>query len=146
MFKFKNSYKKIKTICGNIVDVQNNEIFAGKITVSNGKILNIEKVDEKFDTYILPGFIDSHIHIESTMLVPSQFARTAVKNGMIAVLADPHEIANVCGTKGIDFMLESSKNLPLTFYYMIPSCVPATKFDESYMTISAKQIEKYYTD
>lgn len=142
MFKFKNSYKKIKTICGNIVDVQNNEIFAGKITVSNGKIQNIEKVDEKFDTYILPGFIDSHIHIESTMLVPSQFARTAVKNGMIAVLADPHEIANVLGIKGIKFMIKDGSKVPFKFYFAAPACVPATTFETAGAKLDTLEMKK----
>jgi len=137
----KRKVTEIKSISGNIVDVVNNEIFAGTIEIKDGKIDKITKVSEKFDTYILPGFIDSHIHIESSMLVPSEFARTAVKNGMVAVVADPHEIANVVGIDGIDFMIKSGKQVPFKFYFGAPSCVPATVFETSGANINAVQMK-----
>ena len=94
--------------------------------------------------YICPGFIDGHIHIESTMMLPAEFARAAVLHGTSAVVADPHEIANVCGGDGIEFMLEASEGLPLDVYIMVPSCVPATSFDESGAELSAADIEPFY--
>lgn len=134
--------KKIKSISGNIVDVVNNKIFAGKIEIKNGKIYKITELSEKYDNYILPGFIDSHIHVESSMLIPSEFARTAVLNGMVAVVADPHEIANVAGIKGIDYMIKNGKQVPFKFYFGAPSCVPATLNETSGAKIGAKEIKK----
>ena len=88
------------TLKGNIVDIEASQIFAGEVSVENGKIISLKKTGEADDTlnYILPGFIDAHVHIESSMLVPSEFARLAVVHGTVATVSDPHEIANVCGT------------------------------------------------
>lgn len=133
---------KIKSISGNIVDVINNEIYPGEIEIKNGKIHKIIRKNEKFDTFILPGFIDSHIHIESSMVIPSEFARTAVKNGMVAVVADPHEIANVVGIDGINYMIKNGKQVPFKFYFGAPSCVPATVYETSGAKINAKEIKK----
>lgn len=94
--------------------------------------------------YICPGFIDGHIHIESTMLLPSELARVCIPHGTTAIVADPHEIANVCGAAGIDFMLKASEGLPLSVYIMLPSCVPATGFDESGAVLEAKDLEPLY--
>ena len=94
--------------------------------------------------YICPGFIDGHIHIESTMLLPSELARVCILHGTTAIVADPHEIANVCGAAGIDFMLKASEGLPLSVYIMLPSCVPATGFDESGAVLEAKDLEPLY--
>lgn len=94
--------------------------------------------------YICPGFIDGHIHIESTMLTPAEFARVSIPHGTTAVVADPHEIANVCGTAGIWYMLEASENIPLTVYMMLPSCVPSTGFDESGARLEAEDLEVFY--
>lgn len=138
----RNKPVKIKTISGNIVDVINNEIYPGIIKIKHGKILNITRTVEQFNTYILPGFVDSHIHIESSMVIPSEFARTAVKNGTVAVVADPHEIANVLGIKGIDFMIKNGKKVPFKFYFGAPSCVPATDFETSGAKIGSKEIKK----
>jgi len=121
---------EINSISGNIVDVINDEIYAGTIEIKNGKIFKITRLDKVFKNFIIPGFIDSHIHIESSMLVPSEFARTAVTHGMIAVVADPHEIANVVGVDGVNFMIDNGKQVPFKFYFGAPSCVPAT-FDET---------------
>jgi adenine deaminase len=133
---------KLNTISGNIVDVINNIIYAGTIEVKNGKIHKITKSDETFKTYIIPGFIDSHIHIESSMLVPSEFARTVVKNGMVAVVADPHEIANVVGIDGVNFMIKNGKQVPFKFYFGAPACVPATSFETAGATIGAAAIKE----
>ena len=133
---------ELKSIGGNIVDLINNEIYSGTIEIQNGKIHKINRVNQAFDNYIVPGFIDSHIHIESSMLIPSEFARTAVKNGMVAVVADPHEIANVLGVKGVDFMIENGKQVPFKFYFGAPSCVPATSFESSGANIDSVQIKE----
>ena len=133
---------KIKSISGNIVDVLNNEIYAGTIEVKNGKIFKITQKDEKFSNFILPGFIDSHIHIESSMLIPSEFARTAVLSGTVAVVCDPHEIANVVGVEGVNYMIKNSNQVPFKFYFGAPSCVPATGFETSGAYIGPEEIEK----
>ncbi|MGN1011885.1 MAG: adenine deaminase, partial [Clostridia bacterium] len=106
-----------------------------------------EKADRIRDVkgkYLCPGFIDGHIHIESTMLLPGEFARAAVLHGTTAVIADPHEIANVCGSEGIQYMLDASEGLPLTVYVALPSCVPATRFDESGAVLGAADLEPFY--
>lgn len=133
--------RKIKLISGNIVDVINNEIYAGKIEIKNGKIHQIIRKNKHFDNYILPGFIDSHIHIESSMIIPSEFARTAVKDGMVAVVADPHEIANVIGVEGINFMIKNGNKVPFKFYFGVPSCVPATEYETSGAKIDADDVK-----
>ncbi len=118
-------------IKGNVVDAFRNRIFPAEIEFSDGKIKQIVEVSEKFPCYILPGFIDSHIHIESSMLAPAGFARFAVRHGTVAVLADPHEIANVAGLDGIDYMIENGETVPLKYFFGAPSCVPATEFESS---------------
>lgn len=133
---------KVKSISGNIVDVVNNEIYAGTIFIKKGKISKIIRKNEEFKTFILPGFIDSHIHIESSMLIPSEFARTAVKNGMTAVVADPHEIANVLGVEGVNYMIKNGKQVPFKFYFGAPSCVPATSYETSGARIDSDEIKK----
>lgn len=146
--KIKNDKKtnkriiKIKTISGNIVDVVNDRIFAGTIDIKNGKIFKITPKNDNFENYILPGFIDSHIHIESSMLVPSEFARTAVKNGMVAVVADPHEIANVVGIEGVNYMIKNGNQVPFKFYFGAPACVPATEFETSGAKLDSVAIKK----
>ena len=132
----------VKSMSGNIVDVVNNEIYSGTIEIRNGKISKIIRKNETFNNYIMPGFVDSHIHIESTMLVPSEFARTAVKNGMVAVVADPHEIANVTGVEGIKYMIKNGKQVPFKFYFGAPSCVPATTFETSGANIGPLEIKE----
>ncbi|RZJ66882.1 MAG: adenine deaminase [Flavobacterium sp.] len=116
-------------IQGQIVDIQNRNIFPGEITVEKGKITSIIHKDHDVDTFILPGFIDAHIHIESSMLVPSEFAKIAVTHGTLATVSDPHEIANVLGIEGVRFMIENGKKTPFKFHFGAPSCVPATVFE-----------------
>ncbi len=130
------------SISGNIVDIIEKNIFPGTIFVSNGVIIEIKKEKNvKYSNYILPGFIDSHIHIESSMLPPSEFARNAVRFGTVATVSDPHEIANVCGIEGIQFMLEDASNTPLKFFFGAPSCVPATNFETSGARLGVKEVE-----
>ena len=127
---------------GNIVDVLNETIYPGTIHIENGKIVKITKDDFEYKTFILPGFIDAHIHIESSMLPPSEFARIAVTHGTVACVSDAHEIANVLGVDGVKFMIENGKSIPFHYYFSAPSCVPATNIETSGASISAKEIEQ----
>jgi len=129
------------TLKGNIVDIPNRQIFKGEITIENGKISQIEKKPCEENHYILPGFIDAHIHIESSMLVLSEFARVAVKHGTVATVSDPHEIANVLGVKGVEFMIENGKQTPFKFNFGAPSCVPATSFESAGAVIDSDAIK-----
>jgi len=133
------THKKMQ-IQGQIVDIQNRRIFAGEITVENGKIISIIEKKHEVKSYIMPGFIDSHIHIESSMLVPSEFAKIAVLHGTVATISDPHEIANVLGTAGVYYMIENGKKVPLKFHFGAPSCVPATNFETAGAVIDSKGI------
>ena len=127
---------------GQIVDIHNKRIFRGEVTIQNGKIERIEAMDHNSDHYILPGFIDAHIHIESSMLVPSEFARLAVKHGTVATVSDPHEIANVLGVKGVEFMIANGKKVPFKFNFGAPSCVPATDFESAGAIIDSEGVKK----
>lgn len=127
-------------ISGTIVDIENRRIYKGEIHVENGKIAQIIPKDEVDDQYILPGFIDAHIHIESSMLVPSEFARLAVVHGTVSTVSDPHEIGNVLGTSGVHFMIENGKKVPFKFNFGAPSCVPATTFESAGAVIDASEI------
>lgn len=126
---------------GNIVDIEKRSVFKGEITINNGKIVSIVQKDCEEDHHILPGFVDAHIHIESSMLVPSEFAKVAVKHGTVATVSDPHEIANVLGVKGVEFMIENGKKTPFKFNFGAPSCVPATSFESAGAIIDAKDIK-----
>ncbi|MEN3322300.1 adenine deaminase [Mariniflexile soesokkakense] len=130
------------TISGQIVDIQNKRVFKGEITIKNEMIFSIEEKQHDTETYILPGFVDAHIHIESSMLVPSEFARLAVKHGTIATVSDPHEIANVLGVEGVEFMIENGKKVPFKFNFGAPSCVPATTFESAGAVIDSDAIKK----
>ncbi|HCA43867.1 MAG TPA: adenine deaminase [Bacteroidetes bacterium] len=129
---------------GNITDIFNRRIFPGKINVSEGRIVKISETDGEYDSFILPGFIDAHIHIESSMLIPSEFARVAVKHGMVATVSDPHEIANVLGIDGIRYMINNGSQVPFKFYFGASSCVPATDFETSGDKITGKEIEELF--
>ena len=126
---------------GNIVDIQNKRIYKGEVEVENGKITEIRASNHANENYILPGFVDAHIHIESSMLVPSEFAKIAVLHGTVATVSDPHEIANVLGVKGVEFMIENGKKVPLKFNFGAPSCVPATSFESAGAIIDADDIK-----
>lgn len=127
---------------GQIVDIHNKRIFRGEDTITNGKIERIEARHHEVDHYILPGFVDAHIHIESSMLVPSEFARLAVKHGTVATVSDPHEIANVLGVEGVEFMIENGKKVPFKFNFGAPSCVPATDFESAGAIIDSEGVKK----
>ncbi|TYB76425.1 adenine deaminase [Bizionia myxarmorum] len=129
-------------IQGQIVDIPNKRIFSGEITVENGKITVIEEVAHTIKTFIMPGFVDSHIHIESSMLVPSEFARIAVTHGTVTTVSDPHEIANVLGIEGVEFMIKNGKQTPFKFNFGAPSCVPATTFESAGAVIDSEGIRK----
>lgn len=127
---------------GNIVDVVNKRIFKGEVLIENGKIKSVTEKSHNVNHFILPGFIDAHIHIESSMLVPSEFARIAVTHGTVATVSDPHEIANVLGVKGVEFMIANGKQTPFKFNFGAPSCVPATAFETAGAVINAESIKK----
>jgi adenine deaminase len=134
------------TVQSNFVDIFHGEIFPAKIIVDSGKIVSIEKIDEELPTYLLPGFIDAHVHIESSMLVPSEFARKAVVHGTVATVSDPHEIANVLGKRGVYYMLGNAVRCPFKFAFGAPSCVPATSFETAGAEVTAADIEELLSD
>lgn len=127
---------------GNIVDIKNRKIFKGEITIIDGLISAIEEKPCIENHFILPGFVDAHIHIESSMLVPSEFAKIAVNHGTVATVSDPHEIANVLGIKGVEFMIENGKKTPFKFNFGAPSCVPATPFESAGAIIDSDGIKQ----
>ncbi|MGH2666162.1 adenine deaminase [Flavobacterium sp.] len=129
-------------IQGQIVDIENKRIYSGEITIENGKIISITEKEHGIKSYILPGFIDAHIHIESSMLVPSEFAKIAVLHGTVGTISDPHEIANVLGKEGVYYMIDNSKQVPLKFHFGAPSCVPATSFETAGAVIDSEEIKE----
>ena len=134
--------KKQQTISGKIVDIVNQKIFEGTIIIDNGKIISVKEEKNKQNKYIIPGLIDSHIHVESSMLIPSEFARLAVTHGTVATVSDPHEIANVLGIDGIKYMIKNGKKVPFKFYFGASSCVPATPFETSGATLGIPETEE----
>ena len=128
---------------GMIVDVMNRRIYSGTLFLENGRIQRIEEDDGKsYNKFILPGFIDAHIHIESSMLTPYEFARIALIHGTVATVSDPHEIANVCGMEGVLYMLENAKEAGLKFHFGAPSCVPATSFETAGAVLNATSVNE----
>ena len=131
----------MKRESGNILDVINSTIYPGTLEIKDGKIVNIVKDNKEYDIFLVPPLIDAHVHIESSMLVPSEFARIAVIHGTAATISDPHEIANILGVEGINYMLENSKAVPFKFYFGAPSCVPATTFETAGAELDAEKVE-----
>ncbi len=131
------------TLQGNIVDIKRRSINAGIIHVKQGRITMIDLQEGIMENvpFILPGFIDSHVHIESSMLIPSEFARLAVVHGTVATVSDPHEIANVCGMEGVEFMIQNGKTVPFKFNFGAPSCVPATPFETAGAALTTAEVE-----
>ncbi len=129
-------------VLGQFVDIKNKQIFSAEVAVENGKISAINKKEHSVKNYILPGFVDAHIHIESSMLVPSEFARLAVLHGTVGTISDPHEIANVLGKEGVYYMIENGKKVPLKFHFGAPSCVPATSFETAGAVIDSDDIKE----
>ncbi len=133
----------MKTISGNIIDIHNRTIYKGQIVINqNGTIESILKTETAENQYILPGFIDAHIHIESSMVTPYAFARTALTHGTVATISDPHEIANVCGLEGIQYMIDDAKDAILKIFFGAPSCVPATAFENAGAQITSTDVER----
>ena len=138
-------------LTGNIVYLIRREIYPGTVTIADGRIARIDRFgntpadDSRHNgslPFLLPGFIDSHVHIESSMLSPALYGHTALGHGTVAVVADPHEIANVCGTDGIRYMVEQARRTPLKIHYTVPSCVPATPFETSGATLDSRTVEE----
>ena len=135
---------------GKIIDVFNGEIFEGDVAIADGYIAGIggtsylgrKTIDAK-GRYISPAFIDGHVHIESSMVTPPEFAKVLLQHGVTTVICDPHEIANVAGTEGIQFMLDSSEHLPLDILFMLPSCVPAVDFEHSGAILHMEQLRPF---
>ena len=128
------------SISGQYVDIVGKQIYSASIQVENGSIVAISPCENAPLQYLLPGFIDSHVHIESSMLIPSSFARLAVLHGTIGTISDPHEIANVCGVDGVHYMIDNGKKVPFHFFFGAPSCVPATTFETAGAMIDSNQI------
>ncbi|MGI6322326.1 MAG: adenine deaminase [Bacteroidales bacterium] len=125
-----------------LVDIHTDEIYPVRVTVNVNKIQIIERLNRPADGFLIPGLIDSHIHIESSMVTPSSFAEQAVSRGTTGVVSDPHEIANVLGIDGVKFMMKNAEKVPLKFWFGAPSCVPATKFESAGGTIDQSDIEE----
>jgi adenine deaminase len=137
-----NSFK----IQGNIVDIPAKNIFYGEVSVVDGKIVSVrslttQNTKPQTTNFLMPGFIDSHVHIESSMLVPSEFAKLAVVHGTVGTISDPHEIANVCGMEGVEFMIANGKTVPFKFHFGAPSCVPATVYETAGAALNAEAVD-----
>jgi len=132
----------MKVLSGNIVDVVSQRIFQGKVSIENIRITNISEEPVNETQFILPGLIDAHIHIESSMLSPSEFARIAVIHGTVATVSDPHEIANVLGIEGVDYMIRNGEKVPFKFFFGAPSCVPATGFESAGAVLGVQETEE----
>jgi adenine deaminase len=131
------------TIQGQLADVHQKKVYPATLHIEDGRIAAITPLEGEGNQlpYILPGFIDAHVHIESSMLVPAEFARLAVVHGTVATVSDPHEIANVCGLSGVEFMIENGKTVPFKFNFGAPSCVPATTFETAGAALDARDVE-----
>lgn len=130
---------------GYLADVWKKQIYPAEIKVADGKIASVTRMPVAANeplNYILPGFIDSHVHIESSMLIPSEFARLAVVHGTVATVSDPHEIANVCGIEGVEYMINNGKQVPFKFNFGAPSCVPATTFETAGATLNSNDVKQ----
>jgi adenine deaminase len=129
-------------ITGQLVDIHKRDIYPAEITILDGRVRSIRMVDSAPDAIILPGLIDSHIHIESSMITPGAFAMAAVRHGTAAVVSDPHEIANVLGENGVEYMITDAEKVPLNFFFGAPSCVPATGFESNGAVLNHENVRK----
>lgn len=130
------------TLSAHLIDIFQKRIYPAKITVENGRIYSIEETTGSPEIYILPGFVDAHVHIESSMLVPTEFARLATLHGTVATISDPHEIANVCGMEGVQYMIANAAKTPFKFFFGAPSCVPATHFETAGAVLDSNDIKQ----
>lgn len=140
-----------QTISGTIIDILHRKMYQGTVHFNEGSITRLERGQPTITStpngpYILPGFVDAHVHVESSMLTPCQFARLAVVHGTVATVSDPHEIGNVLGAAGVKYMIENGKKVPFKFCFGAPSCVPATTFETAGATISASDIESLFQE
>src|SRR3954452_23378303 len=133
-------------IVGNVVDILGRRMFTAEVVIERGRIAAVRETKAHAGNYLLPGFIDAHVHIESSMLVPSEFARAAVVHGTVATVSDPHEIGNVLGVAGVEYMLENAGHVPFKFFFGAPSCVPATTFETAGAEITVAEVEKLLDD
>src|ERR1700753_2848324 len=133
-------------IQGRLVNILEQTITPSEVIIENGKILSVTPINSDATdlpmAFILPGLVDAHVHIESSLLIPSEFARLAVVHGTVATVSDPHEIANVCGLPGVEFMIRNGKTVPFHFNFGAPSCVPATAFETAGATLDAAKVEQ----
>lgn len=138
----------MNTYTGNIVNVFDDSVYFGTIAVHEGRIFDIKKTgpEDPASSYFLPGFIDAHVHIESSLLPPSQFGRMAVVHGTVGTVSDPHEIANVVGLRGVKYMISNGETVPFKFFFGAPSCVPATSFETAGAEITAEDIDHLLAD
>ncbi|MEO8590126.1 MAG: adenine deaminase [Flavobacteriales bacterium] len=127
-------------ITGKLVDIRAQRITPSEVIVREGRIVEIREASGPVNDFLLPGFIDAHVHVESSMLIPSEFARLAVTHGTVATISDPHEIANVLGTAGVDFMIDNGRKVPFHFFFGAPSCVPATVFETAGARMDADEV------
>ncbi|RYF59080.1 MAG: adenine deaminase, partial [Cytophagaceae bacterium] len=129
-------------LSANILNLFDQTIFYGTISVENGRIAQIDRLgpERPGEPYVLPGFVDAHVHVESSLLTPPQFARLAVVHGTVATVSDPHEIGNVLGVAGVNYMVDEARRVPFKFMFGAPSCVPATPFETAGATISAQDV------
>jgi adenine deaminase len=134
------------SVVGNVVDIPGRRVVPAEVVVDGGRIAAIKPTESRPTDYLLPGFIDAHVHIESSMLVPSEFARAAVVHGTVATVSDPHEIGNVLGVAGVHYMLENAAQVPLKFNFGAPSCVPATTFETAGAEITVAEVEQLLDD
>ncbi|MEZ5070034.1 MAG: adenine deaminase [Bacteroidales bacterium] len=134
--------KKFERIEGQLVDIFNERVIPARVEFSRGGIVSVTEIPNAPAQYILPGFVDAHVHIESSMLTPVEFSRVALRHGTLAAISDPHEIANVLGVEGVRFMVENGKRTPFRFLFGAPSCVPATPFDHSGACLDAGALEE----
>ncbi len=134
------------SVVGNVVDIRGRRIYAAEVKFLDGRIASVEPVDAQPKQFLLPGFIDAHVHVESSMLVPSEFARAAVTHGTVATVSDPHEIGNVLGVAGVEYMLANAATSPLKFFFGAPSCVPATTFETAGATITVDEVKALLAD
>src|SRR5438067_1101634 len=135
--------EKSFTVRARLVDLHQRRIYQAAVHVKGVRIAAIEELPENTpapELFLMPGFVDAHVHIESSMLVPSEFARLSVVQGTVATVSDPHEIANVCGRSGVEFMIENGHTVPFKFYFGAPSCVPATSFETAGARLDAKDV------
>lgn len=134
------------SVTAHVVDIPNRRYYSARVDVVAGRIAAITNTTEQPTTYLLPGFVDAHVHVESSMLVPSEFARAAVVCGTVATVSDPHEIGNVLGVEGVQYMLENAAQVPFKFNFGAPSCVPATTFETAGAEITVAEVEALLDD